>query len=110
MKTYPASTLYISGKKIDNKCSNVLEFLKLNSIEAQVTPSKSIIINNNETIIENSCQLILTKIKSENLKKDLWNKLKIKFNLNCAHLFIPGVYEGCIMNFICPSACDLFYK
>ena len=111
MKLYPTPILTISSNKIDDKCSNILDFLKLNNIEAQITPSKSIIVNNNKTSIENSCELVLTKMKVEELKEGtFWNKLKNKFHLNCAHLEIPNVFTGCIMNFLGPSSCDLFYK
>ncbi len=111
MKLWSTPILTISSTKIDNKCSNVLDFLKLNNIEAKVSSSKSIIVNNNNTIVENSCELVLTKIKSEELKEGIfWNKLKKKFDLECAHLEIPNVFTGCIMNFLCKSQCDLFYK
>lgn len=111
MKLWPTPILTISSNKIDNKCSNILYFLKLNNIEARVTPSKSTIVNNNITTIENSCELVLTKMKSEELKEGIfWNKLKKNFDLNCAHLEIPDVFTGCIMNFLGHSSCDLFYK
>lgn len=112
MKLWSTPILTISSKKIDNKCSNVLDFLKLNNIEAKVSSSKSIIINNNnDTIVENSCELVLTKMKSEELKEGIfWNKLKKKFDLECAHLEIPNVFTGCIMNFLCKSQCDLINK
>ena len=111
MKLWATPVLTISSNKIDDKCSNILDFLKLNNIEARITPSKSTIVTHNTTNIENSCELILTKMKSEELKKGIfWNKLKKKFHLNCAHLEIPNVFTGCIMNFISPSYCDLFYK
>ena len=111
MKLWSTPVLTISSNKIDDKCSNILDFLKLNNIEAQITPSKSTIVNNNKTCIENSCVLVLTKMKVEELKEGtFWNKLKNKFDLNCAHLEIPNVFTGCIMNFLSPSSCDLFYK
>ena len=111
MKLWSTPILTISSNKIDNKCSNVLDFLKLNNIEAKVSSSKSIIVNNNNTIVENSCELVLTKMKSKELKEGIfWNKLKKKFDLECAHLEIPNVFTGCIMNFLCKSQCDLFYK
>ena len=111
MKLYSTPILTISSNKIDDKCMNVLEFLKLNNVEARITPSKSIIIENKKSTIENSCELILTKMESKELKDGFfWNKLKKKFDLNCAHLEIPNVFTGCIMNFICKSNCDLLYK
>ena len=64
MKLWSTPILTISSNKIDNKFLNILNFLKINNIEARITPSKSIIVNNNETIIENSCELVFTKIKS----------------------------------------------
>ena len=37
------------------------------NIKAKVSTSKSIIVNNNNTIVENSYELVLTKLKSEEL-------------------------------------------
>ena len=111
MKLWSTPILTISSNKIDDKCSNIIDFLKINNIEARITHNKSIIVNNNETTVENSCELVFTKMKSEELKKGiLWNKLKKKIDLNCAHLEIPNVFTGCIMNFLNDSYCDLFIK
>ena len=99
--------LNISGEKIDDKCTNVLNFFKKNKINCNIIPSKTIIDNNNKIEIENSCRITICGLNTKYIGNKVWYPLEKKFNLDCCHLEIPGFYSGCIKNFLAPSLCGI---
>ena len=96
------SVLNISSELIDENCNNVILQLKEIGINCNVMRNKSI----QNGIIENGCQITLCGLNTKYLENKIWNNLKDKFNLKCANLLIPGVYNGCIKNYISPSKCN----
>ena len=97
------SDLNISAKYLD--CNDVLNTLYDCGIKCSVTPNKSIICNDNNCYIEKGCLITLNGLSHKEIEHKVWNPLKNRFNLNCAHLNIHGYYIGCILNFIRPSNC-----
>ena len=88
-------TLSISSKKIDSQCQGVADTLQLMGLAASVIPNRTIFNKNDTLQQENGCQIIYT----EGSCHKVWTALKDKFDLDCAHLKIPGKYEGCIYDY-----------
>ena len=102
-------TLSISSKKIKD-CSTVINILKKQGIISQVNHNVSIIDetnNNKNIIIENGCNIkFITFPKNQSLQS-IWEVLRKKYNLTCAHLEVPGKYTGCIYNYLNPPKCPI---
>ena len=54
---------------------------------------------------EQGCTVTLTGLRPDLIGTRVWDVLKPRFGLTCAHLSIPGRFNGCIYDFIRPSAC-----
>ncbi len=68
-------------------------------IESKITPNYSIDCKNNVYQIERGCSIEIYNIKPSQIKSKVWYPLKEKYNLDCAHLFIENIYNGCINKF-----------
>ena len=90
--------LFISSNKINADCSKVIELLKLNNFECNVTPNVSVIKKNNMMIKENGCHIIFNNIDPNTFKKTLWEKIKKNSGLNCAYMEYKN-YKGCIYKY-----------
>lgn len=97
------SILTISGERIDENCENVINILKKSGINCNIVTNKSIQFNK----IENGCQITLCGLNLEYLENRIWKDLKKNLNIKCANLNIPGVYNGCIKNYLAPSRCNI---
>lgn len=95
------SILTISSNTIDKECINVIKKMKNHGINCNVIINKS--IQNDK--IENGCQITLCGLNLRYLEDKVWKNLKKDFNLKCANLYIPGIYNGCIINYLSPSKC-----
>lgn len=92
------STLSISSSKIKS-CAEVVEHLKSMGLKFDFHVLSNITYHNKN--IENGCQIVF--VQNENPKealKHIWNPIQKHYNLNCAHLHIPHVYNGCILNYL----------
>ena len=99
------SVLSISSKEIGD-CKAVANTLLKCGITCSVTPNYSVNCNEKQCWIENGCSIILGGIHPDKIEVSVWNPLKSKYNLKCAHLNIHGVYIGCILNYLHPSKCN----
>jgi hypothetical protein len=98
------SELNISSELIYD-CGGVLQTLYECGIKCTVSPHKSVIYNDNKCQVERGCLIKLNGLNHVEIEKKVWNPLKDKFGLKCAHLHVHGYYIGCILDFIRPSDC-----
>ena len=91
-------TLSISSSNIKD-CSDVAKTMKNFLIESKITPNYSVDCKNNIYKIERGCSIEIYNIKPSQIKSKVWYPLKEKYNLDCAHLFIENIYNGCINEF-----------
>ena len=94
------SNLHISQKNLN--CKKVADALFKSGVCSHVTSNDSIQYNykTKQYEQEKGCSIILCGLNKKHIINDVWNPLKDKFNLSCAHLEIVGQYKGCILNFI----------
>ena len=104
------SILTISGSKIDDNCSNVIKILMKSKINCNIVSNKSIMLNKEKSILENGCRITLCGLNTKYIGSKIWKPLKNEFDINCGHLSILGVYDGCIKNYLAPSLCSLNNK
>jgi len=98
------SILSISSKKIKD-CRDVLYFFQKYKLQCSVTKNLSLVSSNNELEIENGCRIMFNSHDPNKINYDLWNSLKNKFGLKCAHLKVEGKFKGCINNYFRNSCC-----
>tara|TARA_B100001250_G_C19602934_1_gene701452 strand:- start:383 stop:706 length:324 start_codon:yes stop_codon:yes gene_type:complete len=93
------TNIYISSRNIDSKCHDLLRLLQQQQILSTVIPTKSVIrCKNSDCIIENGCQIRLSKMNKKDLEKDIWNPIKHYFDLDCAYIDSYD-FKGCIKRF-----------
>ena len=97
------TTLSISSDKFDN-CDEVMLYFRHCGIPCDITQNKSIIKKGDSYQTETGCRILFTG-KKKVVTPDLWESLKNKFNLKCAHIKIDGQFKGCIYDYIRPSSC-----
>lgn len=105
MTDIPVSSLVmsISAEKLD--CNDIIRHLQHFKIMASVTENKSIICKDNVCKVENGCRIMFNRIDKFNLEHKLWKSIQ-KFNkLDCAHIYVPGIFNGCIYDYLEPSKC-----
>ena len=96
------STISVSKKNLD--CSQIANILSKHGILSSITSNITTIPH-----IENGCN-ITQSISNKTEIINIWNILKDKYNLTCAHLKINDKYDGCILDFIKKSECKPFNK
>ena len=55
-------------------------------------------------VIEKGCRILFNRISKDELK-NVWKDIKINHELNCAHVLVPTIFSGCILDFLRPSQC-----
>ena len=55
--------------------------------------------------IEEGCSITLNRVTIPQLKRDVWGPLKYRYGLTCAHVHVPGIFTGCVLDFLRPSLC-----
>jgi hypothetical protein len=95
--------LSISKKNID--CIEVANFLTKCGVRNANIIGGTGIVNG---LIEPSCTIRLGHDYSSSNKfliNQLWTNLKSKYNFECAYFSVPGIYGGCIKDWMRPSNC-----
>tara|TARA_Y100000389_G_scaffold204962_1_gene261301 strand:- start:9047 stop:9385 length:339 start_codon:yes stop_codon:yes gene_type:complete len=98
---YPAFSLWVSQRNAPKLCDNVFDAMRICGISGNVTSNKSIQCTHNgkKCWREDGCHII-----GNGTKVDIfWNFLKINNKLTCGRLDIPGVFSGCIIDYLNPN-------
>lgn len=99
---HPSVELSISQKTLS--CEEVTKTLLNSKIMASIAPNQSIICKNNACQIEKGCRILFGMATKTEIK-NTWQNLKQKHVLDCAHLKIPGVFSGCIYDYLPDTKC-----
>ena len=87
-----SATISVSSKNMD--CRKLANLMRKHGIICSVTPNISVVGKN----LENGCQIRRVVTTREEIKTT-WGLIKEEFGLNCAHIYIPDKYQGCILKF-----------
>ena len=93
-----SSSLSVS-RKAELDCKEMAKYLSKLGIKTSITSNIS-----TQPELENGCRLIHSITSKEDMKF-IWEKLKNKYNFDCAHLNIPNKFDGCILDFLAESKC-----
>ena len=100
--------LSISHKTLD--CTQVARLLQKNGIQCSIKSNVTMICPKKMGAchIENGCNIVYGLGDKKDVRKNvssMWNLLKNKYDLTCAHLKIHGHFSGCIYDYLRPSLC-----
>ena len=99
------STLNISSKGIKS-CKDVAKFLADQGILCHVSTNTTVFEKNGEFTLEKGCEIKIVNHKPSLVDNTFWNKLKTKFELECAHIAVDnGRFSGCVYDYLRESAC-----
>ncbi len=98
------STISISSVKI-NDCREVATFLASMNIACSINENISVVPYDNNMVLEKGCQIKIGGHKPEIINHSMWDKLKNKFDLTCAHIHVDGKFKGCIYDYFRDSCC-----
>ena len=99
---WSTARLSVSARGLD--CDEVAAALRAAGIAASVTPNHTVQCNRTSCWRENGCR-VLHSFEHKPEVARLWDTLRSRFGLGCAHLSIPGQYHGCVLDFLRPSGC-----
>ena len=98
------STISISSGKIKD-CNEVATFLANMNIACSISENISVVPYDNIMVLEKGCQIKIGGHKPDIINNSMWNKLKNKFDLTCAHIHVDGKFKGCIYDYFRESSC-----
>ena len=101
------STLSISSPSIPD-CSEVAEYFKQCKIRCHVVPNWTVECTDKTTdtyAIESGCQIKIGNHSPYLINALFFDKLKERFDLQCAYLKVDGKYQGCIYDYFEKSKC-----
>ena len=98
-------TAHLSVSREGLDCAEVSRALARAGIASSVTANTSIQCSASDGCwLESGCRVVQSVKTSEEVART-WKALKLSFDLGCAHLWIPGVHSGCVLDFLRPSVC-----
>ena len=83
------------------KCDEIIHLMRQLNIDGKISKNKTVINGN----VENGCRIHVT---SEPVKPNiyrLWESMKVKFELSCAHVEIKYNESGCIFDIFRETSC-----
>ena len=101
---------YTSHLSISKKgalpCGEVAQALREAGIPCSVTPNTSVQCDAQRRAcwVEQGCRVVHS-LQNKGELAHTWRVLRGRFDLNCAHLHIPAVFSGCVLDFLRPSLC-----
>jgi hypothetical protein len=97
-------TLSVSSEKIKD-CNSIVSALSEAGIQCSVTHNTSIQCESGKCWIERGCRIVRSVSGKHEVTK-MWDVLKETCAFQCAHLSIPGNFQGCILDYTRPSLCS----
>jgi hypothetical protein len=83
-------------------CGKVVDFLARAGIITDATSNVSLMGDRKEY----GCRLVRGVHSKSEIEKQ-WVLLRDEYNLECAHLTVVGMYDGCVLNYLAPSRCKV---
>ena len=100
-----ASFLDICSKEVES-ADKVADFLMSLGVSATVKETITVVREVKTLWKEPGCSIAIHGIKHNKLESKVWLPLKAKYNLYFGVLTIPGHYQGCVLNYMRPTACN----
>ena len=112
---YANATLSVSGTG-DIDCKEMVRALEAAGVHARASQTVSSVPGlaqgcalTSQTVssvpgLEQGCALT-SSVSSKEDVRDMWTVVRAKYDFECAHLAIGGVFSGCIHDFLRPSIC-----
>ena len=97
-------TAHLSVSREGLDCAEVSRALARAGIPSSVTANTSIQCSPDGCCLESGCRVVQSVKTAEDVDRT-WQTLKSSFDLGCAHLWIPNVHSGCVLDFLRPSVC-----
>ena len=103
------AVLSLSSSKWNNwnACKDVVQTMLKLGMMTSVTENQTVICNKQRCWLEKGCCLTVGDISKRDLDTKVWPSLQQKYGLTCAHLHVPGLYRGCILNYLRESKCGV---
>lgn len=98
------SEISISSDKIDN-CTEIATFLANMNIACSISENISVVPYDNRMVLEKGCRIKIGGHEPGIINNSMWDKLKNKFDLTCAHIHVEGKFKGCIYDYFRKSSC-----
>ena len=95
-------SLTMSISKDNLNCQDILKFMQLTKIPCNIIKNKTVSKN---LKIENGCMVFIPSTDKYSLNYKIWNPIRAKYNLNCAHIDIPYKFNGCIYDYLKQTGC-----
>lgn len=90
----------VSSSQI-TKCDEIIYLMRQLNIDGDVSKNKTVVDGN----VETGCRIHVTsKPVKQNIYR-LWESMKVKFQLNCAHVEIKNNESGCIYDIYRKTSC-----
>tara|TARA_B100000683_G_C12015623_1_gene359798 strand:- start:155 stop:490 length:336 start_codon:yes stop_codon:yes gene_type:complete len=109
MNTYKTNSSFhsveLSISKKHLNCLEIAKYLKTVGIMASITPNTTVVCNQHKCKLENGCRILLNDCDKQIIKEKIWEPIKNKNQLNCAHIKIPNTFSGCIYDYLRDSNC-----
>ena len=105
-------TLTVSSRAIDPKCAVIKRALiNANVSSALITPSLTVFkpdASLPKVSSENACIVTLPRDEFEDRAnlRHVVDSISAVAETQCAHLKIDGIFSGCVLNYLRPSACS----
>ena len=99
--------LSVSANDID--CHKIAKMMKDFGIHCSITENWSVVPSriHGDVKLERGCRMLINHIDptSNDLEEKVWKPIKKEFNIECAHLSIGNMFNGCIYNYFRKSDC-----
>ena len=101
------ATLSVSNKKCD--CDRIVQSLLKSGIPCSVTPNDTVIckaVNGKKKCWrEKGCRVVFGDIWLKDDMREIWKTLKEENAFECAYVRVPGVFDGCVRDFVAETKC-----
>ena len=88
-------------------CEDIVNLMHINGISGAVTRNYSSVPQRTGTSIEEGCRVrIHEKAHDRKHLKKVWNMMQTEFGFKCAYIDASPRFQGCVFDYIRPSACE----
>jgi hypothetical protein len=97
---YDSLRLSISSREMD--CTDVAKHMARCGILSNTTSNLTSVDGG----LEAGCSILINRVTKPVLEQAVWHPLKERYQLTCAHVLVPGIFTGCVLDFLRTSLCS----
>jgi len=102
--TFTVSSVISVSRKMPLDCNELAEFLGKAKIITDVTSNITM-----QPKKEYGCRLVQSVNSKREIEK-IWNIMQSTYKFECAHLRVEGKFDGCILDYLAPTNCEILKK